>query len=59
MQGVWLAQQMRSTFVGTISRTGSIDGLFDYLKQLSPVYRVPTMNSRGKRSSTVPSACSG
>lgn len=32
MQGVWLAQQMRSTFVGTISRTGSIDGLFDYLR---------------------------
>lgn len=32
MKGVWLVQQMRSTFVGTISRTGSIDGLFDYLK---------------------------
>jgi ABC-type transporter MlaC component len=32
MQGIWLAQQMRSTFVGTISRTGSIDGLFSYLK---------------------------
>jgi hypothetical protein len=31
MKGVWLAQQMRSTFVGTISRTGSIDGLFKYL----------------------------
>lgn len=31
MQGVWLAQQMRSTFVGTISRTGSIEGLFKYL----------------------------
>lgn len=33
MKGVWLAQQMRSTFVGTINRTGSIDGLFDYLRQ--------------------------
>jgi ABC-type transporter MlaC component len=32
MRGVWLVQQMRSTFVGTISRTGSIDGLFKYLK---------------------------
>lgn len=32
MKGVWLAQQMRSTFVGTINRTGSIDALFDYLK---------------------------
>jgi len=32
MKGVWLAQQMRSTFVGTISRTGSIDSLFDYLR---------------------------
>ena len=32
MKGVWLAQQMRSTFVGTINRTGSIDGLFDYLR---------------------------
>ena len=32
MQGIWLAQQMRSTFVGTISRTGSIDGLLDYLR---------------------------
>jgi phospholipid transport system substrate-binding protein len=31
MKGIWLAQQMRSTFVGTISRTGSIDGLFAYL----------------------------
>ncbi len=31
MKGVWLAQQMRSTFVGTITRTGSIDGLFKYL----------------------------
>lgn len=33
LKGIWLAQQMRSTFVGTINRTGSIDGLFDYLKQ--------------------------
>jgi ABC-type transporter MlaC component len=32
MKGVWLAQQMRSKFVGTISRTGSIDGLLDYLR---------------------------
>jgi ABC-type transporter MlaC component len=32
MRGVWLAQQLRSTFVGTINRTGSIDGLFKYLK---------------------------
>ena len=32
MQGIWLAQQMRSTFVGTINRTGSIDGLFAYLR---------------------------
>lgn len=32
MKGVWLVQQMRSTFVGTINRTGSIDGLFRYLK---------------------------
>lgn len=32
MQGVWLAQQMRSTFVGTINRTGSIDGLFKWLR---------------------------
>jgi ABC-type transporter MlaC component len=32
MKGVWLVQQMRSTFVGTINRTGSIDGLFKYLK---------------------------
>lgn len=31
MKGIWLAQQMRSTFVGTIDRTGSIDGLFSYL----------------------------
>ena len=31
MKGVWLAQQMRSTFVGTITRTGSIDGLFKSL----------------------------
>lgn len=31
MQGIWLAQQMRSKFVGTIRRTGSIDGLFAYL----------------------------
>lgn len=31
MRGIWLAQQLRSTFVGTISRTGSIDGLFKYL----------------------------
>ena len=28
--GVWLAQQMRSKFTGTISRSG-IDGLFAYL----------------------------
>ena len=32
MRGVWLVQQMRSTFVGTITRTGSIDGLFKYLR---------------------------
>lgn len=32
MQGIWLAQQMRSTFVGTISRTGSIEGLLKYLR---------------------------
>jgi phospholipid transport system substrate-binding protein len=32
MRGVWLIQQMRSTFVSTINRTGSIDGLFDYLR---------------------------
>lgn len=32
MQGVWLAQQMRSKFTSTIARTGSIDGLFDYLR---------------------------
>lgn len=31
MQGVWLAQQMRSKFTATIARTGSIDGLFAYL----------------------------
>jgi phospholipid transport system substrate-binding protein len=31
MKGIWLAQQMRSTFTGTINRTGSIDGLFAYL----------------------------
>lgn len=31
MKGVWLVQQMRARFVGTISRTGSIDGLFAYL----------------------------
>ena len=30
MQGIWLAQQMRSKFVSTISR-GGIDGLFTYL----------------------------
>lgn len=30
MQGIWLAQQMRSKFTGTISRKG-IDGLFVYL----------------------------
>jgi ABC-type transporter MlaC component len=33
MKGVWLAQQMRSTFVGTIDRTGSIDGLLAYLRK--------------------------
>jgi phospholipid transport system substrate-binding protein len=32
MKGIWLAQQMRSKFVGTISRTGSIDGLLNYLR---------------------------
>lgn len=32
MQGIWLAQQMRSRFTATIARTGSIDGLFDYLR---------------------------
>ena len=33
MKGIWLAQQMRSTFVGTISNYGgSIDGLFVYLR---------------------------
>lgn len=31
MQGVWLAQQMRSKFTATIARTGSIDGLLAYL----------------------------
>jgi ABC-type transporter MlaC component len=31
IKGVWLVQQMRSTFVGTINRTGSIDGLISYL----------------------------
>ena len=30
MSGVWLAQQMRSKFTGTISRSG-MDGLFAYL----------------------------
>lgn len=30
MQGIWLAQQMRSKFTGTIARKG-IDGLFAYL----------------------------
>lgn len=30
MQGIWLAQQMRSKFTGTVSRSG-IDGLFAYL----------------------------
>ena len=30
MQGVWLAQQMRSKFTGTISKKG-MDGLFAYL----------------------------
>lgn len=33
MKGIWLAQQMRSTFTGTIARTGSIDGLLAYLKR--------------------------
>jgi ABC-type transporter MlaC component len=32
MKGIWVVQQMRSTFVGTINRTGSIDGLLEYLK---------------------------
>lgn len=32
MKGVWLAQQMRSTFTGTIERTGSINGLLAYLR---------------------------
>jgi ABC-type transporter MlaC component len=32
--GIWLVQQMRSTFVGTISRNeGDIDALFKYLKR--------------------------
>ena len=31
MQGVWLAQQMRSRFTATVSRSG-IDGLFAYLR---------------------------
>lgn len=31
MQGVWLAQQMRSKFVNTVSRSG-IDGLLAYLR---------------------------
>ena len=30
MQGIWLAQQMRSKFTGTVARSG-IDGLFAYL----------------------------
>jgi ABC-type transporter MlaC component len=30
MQGIWLAQQMRSKFTGTISKKG-MDGLFAYL----------------------------
>ncbi len=34
MKGIWLAQQMRSTFVGTLNRTdGDMDALFDYLKR--------------------------
>jgi ABC-type transporter MlaC component len=33
MKGIWLAQQMRSTFVGTLNRTnGDFDALFNYLK---------------------------
>lgn len=33
VSGIWLVQQMRSTFVGTISRNnGDIGGLFKYLK---------------------------
>ena len=33
---IWLVQQMRSTFVGTISRNdGDIDALFKYLEALS------------------------
>ena len=32
MQGIWLAQQMRSKFTATIARKGSIDALFDYLR---------------------------
>ena len=34
VSSIWLVQQMRSTFVGTISRThGDIDELFKYLKR--------------------------
>jgi phospholipid transport system substrate-binding protein len=33
LRGIWLAQQMRSTFVGTMRReNGGIDALFKYLK---------------------------
>jgi ABC-type transporter MlaC component len=33
VSGIWLVQQLRSTFVGTISRAnGNIDELFKYLK---------------------------
>ena len=33
LKGIWLAQQLRSTFVGTMSRDGGgIDALFKYLK---------------------------
>ncbi|WP_421694690.1 ABC transporter substrate-binding protein [Aestuariivirga sp.] len=32
MQGVWLGQQMRNKFTSTIARSGSIDGLFAYLR---------------------------
>ena len=33
IKGIWLAQQMRSAFVGTMSRdNGGIDALFKYLK---------------------------
>jgi ABC-type transporter MlaC component len=33
MKGIWLAQQLRSTFVGTMTRDGGgIDALFKYLK---------------------------